>query len=58
MVQGELHKHIALPLAASELILANHCNTDRLIKDGQIVIVHEVNIYDVPHGLPKKFCSV
>jgi glycosyltransferase involved in cell wall biosynthesis len=54
-LRGTLWEQITLPVAARGMTLLNLCNTNPLFKRGQVVMVHDMAIYDVPHGFSRKF---
>lgn len=54
-LKGNLWEQIALPLATSGETLISLCNSSPLFKGSQIVMVHDMAIYDVPHAFSKKF---
>jgi glycosyltransferase involved in cell wall biosynthesis len=54
-LRGTLWEQITLPVAARGRTLLNLCNTNPLLKRGQIVMVHDMAIYDVPQGFSRKF---
>jgi glycosyltransferase involved in cell wall biosynthesis len=54
-LRGTLWEQITLPIAARGLTLLNLCNTNPLFKRGQVVMVHDMAVYDVPQGFSRKF---
>ncbi|PMS35037.1 glycosyl transferase family 4 [Trinickia symbiotica] len=52
---GNVWEQIALPLTTSGETLISLCNTSPLIKRRQIVMVHDMAIFDVPYAFSKKF---
>ncbi|AXE91933.1 glycosyltransferase family 4 protein [Paraburkholderia sp. DD10] len=54
-LRGTLWEQITLPLAARGVTLLNFCNTNPVLKRRQIVMVHDMAVYDVPHGFSRKF---
>jgi glycosyltransferase involved in cell wall biosynthesis len=54
-LRGTLWEQITLPLAARGKTLLNLCNTNPLFKRGQVVMVHDMAVYDVPLGFSRKF---
>jgi len=54
-LRGTLWEQITLPIAARGMTLLNLCNTNPLFKRGQVVMVHDMAIYDVPQGFSRKF---
>jgi glycosyltransferase involved in cell wall biosynthesis len=52
---GNLWEQITLPIATSGQTLINFCNTSPLFKSGQIVMIHDMAVYDVPYAFSKKF---
>ncbi|WP_408465992.1 glycosyltransferase family 4 protein [Paraburkholderia fungorum] len=54
-LRGTLWEQITLPIAARGRRLLNLCNTNPLFKRGQVVMVHDMAIYDVPQGFSRKF---
>jgi glycosyltransferase involved in cell wall biosynthesis len=54
-LRGTLWEQITLPIAARGRTLLNLCNTNPVFKRGQIVMVHDMAIYDVPSGFSRKF---
>ncbi|HEX7909377.1 MAG TPA: glycosyltransferase family 1 protein [Paraburkholderia sp.] len=54
-LRGTLWEQITLPIAARGMTLLNLCNTNPMFKRGQVVMVHDMAIYDVPQGFSPKF---
>lgn len=54
-LRGTLWEQITLPIAARGRTLLNLCNTNPLFKRGQVVMVHDMAVYDVPRGFSRKF---
>lgn len=54
-LRGTLWEQITLPIAARGLTLLNLCNTNPIFKHGQVVMVHDMAIYDVPQGFSRRF---
>ncbi|MFM0340769.1 glycosyltransferase family 4 protein [Paraburkholderia fungorum] len=54
-LRGTLWEQITLPIAARGMMLLNLCNTNPIFKRGQVVMVHDMAIYDVPQGFSRKF---
>ncbi|MBP0589686.1 glycosyltransferase family 4 protein [Paraburkholderia sp. LEh10] len=54
-LRGTLWEQITLPIAARGRTLVNLCNTSPLLKRRQVVMVHDMAVYDVPAGFSKKF---
>jgi glycosyltransferase involved in cell wall biosynthesis len=54
-LRGTLWEQITLPIAARGRTLVNLCNTSPILKRRQVVMVHDMAVYDVPHGFSKKF---
>jgi len=54
-LRGTLWEQITLPIAARGMTLLNLCNTNPIFKRGQIVMVHDMAVYDVPQAFSKKF---
>lgn len=54
-LRGTLWEQITLPIAARGMTLLNLCNTNPLFKRGQVVMVHDMAIYDVPQAFSRKF---
>ncbi|WGS52896.1 glycosyltransferase family 4 protein [Paraburkholderia sp. D15] len=54
-LRGTLWEQITLPFAARGTKLLNLCNTHPVFKRGQVVMVHDMAIYDVPHAFSRKF---
>ena len=54
-LKGNLWEQIALPLATTSQTLISLCNTGPLLKRKQVVMVHDMAVYDVPHAFSKKF---
>ncbi len=52
---GNVWEQIALPLTTSGETLISLCNTSPLIKRRQIVMVHDMAIFDVPYAFSTKF---
>jgi len=53
--KGNLWEQIALPLATNHQTLISLCNTGPLFKSNQIVMLHDMAVYDVPYAFSKKF---
>ena len=53
--KGNLWEQIALPLATTHQTLISLCNTGPLFKSNQIVMLHDMAVYDVPYAFSKKF---
>ncbi|OLL31617.1 glycosyl transferase family 1 [Burkholderia sp. SRS-W-2-2016] len=54
-LRGTLWEQITLPLAARGTTLLSLCNTNPLFKRGQVVMVHDMAVYDVPNGFSREF---
>jgi len=54
-LRGTLWEQITLPIASRGRTLINLCNTNPILKRRQVVMVHDMAIYDVPNGFSKKF---
>lgn len=54
-LRGTLWEQITLPIAARGKTLLNLCNTNPIFKRGQVVMVHDMAVYDVPQGFSRKF---
>lgn len=54
-LRGTLWEQITLPIAARRTTLVNLCNTNPILKRRQVVMVHDMAVYDVPDGFSKKF---
>ncbi|MBB5444745.1 MULTISPECIES: glycosyltransferase family 1 protein [unclassified Paraburkholderia] len=54
-LRGTLWEQITLPIAARGVTLLSLCNTSPLFKQGQVVMVYDMAVYDVPQGFSKKF---
>uniref|UniRef100_S0DGR9 Glycosyltransferase family 4 protein n=1 Tax=termite gut metagenome TaxID=433724 RepID=S0DGR9_9ZZZZ len=54
-LRGTLWEQITLPIAARGKTLLNFCNTNPVFKRGQVVMVHDMAVYDVPQGFSRKF---
>jgi glycosyltransferase involved in cell wall biosynthesis len=54
-LRGTLWEQITLPIAARGMTLINLCNTNPLLKRRQVVMVHDMAVYDVPNGFSWKF---
>jgi glycosyltransferase involved in cell wall biosynthesis len=54
-LRGTLWEQITLPIAARGTTLLNLCNTNPIFKRGQVVMVHDMAVYDVPQGFSRKF---
>src|SRR5262249_43476493 len=52
---GNLWEQITLPLAAGGRTLVSLCNAGPLFKRRQIVMVHDMAVYDVPHAFSRAF---
>jgi glycosyltransferase involved in cell wall biosynthesis len=55
LLRGTLWEQITLPIAARRMTLLNLCNTNPVFKRGQVVMVHDMAVYDVPQGFSRKF---
>lgn len=53
--RGNLWEQITLPIASRKTTLVNLCNTNPLFKRRQIVMVHDMAVFDVPEAFSKKF---
>lgn len=54
-LHGTLWEQITLPIAARGITLLSLCNTNPLFKHDQVVMVHDMAVYDVPQGFSRKF---
>ncbi|SAL05127.1 group 1 glycosyl transferase [Caballeronia arationis] len=54
-LKGNLWEQISLPIATARDTLISLCNTGPLLKRNQVVMVHDMAVYDVPHAFSKKF---
>ncbi|SIT43931.1 Glycosyl transferase group 1 [Paraburkholderia ribeironis] len=54
-LRGTLWEQITLPIAARGMTLLNLCNTNPIFKRRQVVMVHDMAVYDVPQGFSKRF---
>lgn len=54
-LRGTLWEQITLPIAARSMTLVNLCNTNPIIKRRQVVMVHDMAVYDVPRAFSRKF---
>jgi glycosyltransferase involved in cell wall biosynthesis len=54
-LRGTLWEQITLPIAARGMTLVNLCNTNPIFKRRQVVMVHDMAVYDVPNGFSKTF---
>ncbi|WP_345815110.1 glycosyltransferase family 1 protein [Paraburkholderia sp. PREW-6R] len=54
-LSGTLWEQIALPYAARGTTLVSLCNIHPIFKRRQVVMVHDMAVYDVPQGFSKKF---
>jgi glycosyltransferase involved in cell wall biosynthesis len=54
-LRGNLWEQITLPIAARRSTLVNLCNTNPLFKRRQVVMVHDMAVFDVPQAFSKKF---
>jgi glycosyltransferase involved in cell wall biosynthesis len=54
-LRGTLWEQFTLPIAARRMTLVNLCNTNPIFKRRQVVMVHDMAIYDVPQGFSRKF---
>ncbi len=54
-LKGNLWEQITLPLATARQTLVSLCNTGPLFKSNQIVMLHDMAVYDVPYAFSKKF---
>jgi glycosyltransferase involved in cell wall biosynthesis len=53
--RGNLWEQLTLPIAARGTTLVSLCNTSPLFKRSQVVMVHDMAVFDVPHAFSKKF---
>ncbi|CAB3776317.1 D-inositol-3-phosphate glycosyltransferase [Paraburkholderia ultramafica] len=54
-LRGTLWEQITLPIAARGVTLLSLCNTNPIFKRGQVVMVHDMAVYDMPQGFSRKF---
>jgi glycosyltransferase involved in cell wall biosynthesis len=54
-LRGTLWEQITLPIAARGMTLLNLCNTNPIFKRRQVVMVHDMAVYDVPQAFARKF---
>ncbi|WP_176379633.1 glycosyltransferase family 4 protein [Paraburkholderia youngii] len=54
-LRGTLWEQITLPIAARGITLLSLCNTNPLFKHSQVVMVHDMAVFDVPQGFSRKF---
>ncbi|MGV2288062.1 glycosyltransferase family 1 protein [Trinickia sp. YCB016] len=54
-LRGTLWEQITLPIAARGMTLLNLCNTNPIFKRQQVVMVHDMAVYDMPQGFSQKF---
>ncbi len=54
-LKGNLWEQIALPMATSHQTLVSLCNSGPLLKRKQVVMIHDMAVYDVPQAFSKKF---
>ncbi|SDR54537.1 glycosyltransferase family 4 protein [Paraburkholderia tuberum] len=54
-LRGTLWEQITLPVAARGITLLSLCNTNPLFKHSQVVMVHDMAVFDVPQGFSRKF---
>jgi len=54
-LKGNLWEQITLPLVTTHQTLISLCNTGPLFKSNQIVMLHDMAVYDVPYAFSKKF---
>ncbi|HEX7932906.1 MAG TPA: glycosyltransferase family 1 protein [Paraburkholderia sp.] len=54
-LRGTLWEQIALPIAARGVRLINLCNMSPVLKRKQVVMVHDMAVFDVPGGFSRKF---
>jgi len=54
-LRGTLWEQITLPIAARGRTLVNLCNTNPILKRKQVVMVHDMAVYDVPYGFSRQF---
>jgi glycosyltransferase involved in cell wall biosynthesis len=52
---GNLWEQISLPMATRGVTLISLCNNGPLLKSRQIVMVHDMAVYDVPQAFSKTF---
>ncbi|WP_159838401.1 glycosyltransferase family 4 protein [Burkholderia sp. 8Y] len=52
---GNLWEQISLPLEARRDTLISLCNTGPLFKRRHMLMIHDMAVYDVPHGFSRKF---
>jgi len=54
-LKGNLWEQITLPLESRQDTLISLCNTGPLFKRRHLLMIHDMAVYDVPHGFSKKF---
>lgn len=54
-LEGNLWEQLALPVATSHATLVSFCNSAPLLKRDQVVMIHDMAVYDVPQAFSKKF---
>lgn len=54
-LRGTLWEQITLPVTARGRTLLSLCNVSPILKRHQVVMVHDMAVYDVPHGFSRKF---
>jgi glycosyltransferase involved in cell wall biosynthesis len=54
-LKGNLWEQLALPIATSRETLVSFCNSAPLLKRNQVVMIHDMAVYDVPQAFSKKF---
>ncbi|QSN64045.1 glycosyltransferase family 1 protein [Caballeronia sp. M1242] len=54
-LKGNLWEQIALPLESRRDTLISLCNTGPLFKRRHMLMIHDMAVYDVPHGFSKEF---
>jgi glycosyltransferase involved in cell wall biosynthesis len=54
-MSGNLWEQVALPLATRGEMLVNLCNSGPIFKRRQIVMVHDMAVYDTPHTFSTTF---
>jgi glycosyltransferase involved in cell wall biosynthesis len=54
-LKGNLWEQVSLPLETGDDLLLSLCNTGPLLKRRQLVMIHDMAVYDVPEAFSKKF---
>ncbi|MDR5805985.1 glycosyltransferase family 1 protein [Caballeronia sp. LZ001] len=55
LLKGNLWEQVVLPLESAQDTLISLCNTGPLLKRRQLVMIHDMAVYDVPQAFSKRF---